>query len=103
MSASPRLSPGLVLAVAVGAISAAAVLFRLAEGVHPIAAALWRTGSVGLLLAPSLRGAGLGRMERRDALLTVLAGAFLALHFWSWLESLHHTTCLLYTSPSPRD
>ena len=36
-------------------------------------------------------------MERRDALLTVLAGAFLALHFWSWLESLHHTTVLRST------
>ena len=59
VSASPRLSPGLVLAVAVGAISAAAVLFRLAEGVHPIAAALWRTGSVGLLApAPPRRRAG---------------------------------------------
>jgi len=97
VSASPRLSPGLVLAVAVGAISAAAVLFRLADGVHPIAAALWRTGTVGLVLAPSLRGAGLGRMAPRDSGLTALAGAFLALHFWAWLESLHHTTVLRST------
>jgi drug/metabolite transporter (DMT)-like permease len=97
VAASPRLPPGLVLGVAVTAISAAAVLFRLAEGVHPIAAALWRTGSVGLLLAPSLRRGGLGGMQRRDGMLVALAGAFLALHFWSWLESLQHTTVLRST------
>ncbi|MEC7948814.1 MAG: DMT family transporter [Myxococcota bacterium] len=97
MADSPRLPPGLVLAVAVVAISSAAVLFRMAEGVHPIAAAFWRTGSVGLLLAPALRTGGLRSLQRRDGLLMALAGAFLALHFWAWLESLQHTTVLRST------
>lgn len=97
MADSPRIPPGLVLGIAVTAISAAAVLFRLAEGVHPIAAALWRTGTVGLLLAPTLRGGHAARMRPRDAALTMLAGAFLATHFWAWLESLQHTTVLRST------
>lgn len=97
MADSPRLPPALVLGVAVVAISSAAVLFRVAEGVHPIAAAFWRTGTVGLLLAPTLRTGGLSGLRRRDGLLMALAGAFLALHFWVWLESLQYTTVLRST------
>jgi drug/metabolite transporter (DMT)-like permease len=86
-----------VLAVAIAAVSSAAVLVRLGEGVHPIALALWRTGSVGLgLLAFSL-----GRREAlprgRDLAWTLTAGALLALHFWLWFASLQLTTVLRST------
>ncbi len=81
-----------VMAVAVVAVSAAAPLVRLADGVHPVAVGLWRTAGVGLLLLPAVRP-----MSRRDALWTGLAGVFLALHFWSWFASLGHTTVMRST------
>jgi len=81
-----------VLVVALTAVSAAAVLVRLAPDVHPIAAALWRTLAVGLLLAPGIR-----RVPRRDGLLILLAGACLAAHFWAWFASLHLTSVVRST------
>jgi drug/metabolite transporter (DMT)-like permease len=80
------------MAVAVVAVSWAAPLVRLADGVHPVAIGFWRTFGVFLLLAPSLR-----RIPRRDVLLTGLAGVFLALHFWAWFTSLSHTTVMRST------
>lgn len=98
MARRPPLPPTLVLAVAVTAVSAAAVLFRLAEGVHPVVAAFWRTATVAALLAPSLRRAEVRRaLGRRDLGLVALAGFFLALHFWAWFASLQHTTVLRST------
>ena len=89
--------PLLVLAVSVTAISAAAVLVRLAPGVHPIAAGFWRTAIVaGLLLPFAFRDRKVG-IGRKDLGLTLLAGALLALHFWSWFASLHMTTVLRST------
>ena len=82
----------LVMGVAVLAVSAAAPLVRLAEGVHPVSVGLWRTLGVGLLLLPAVRP-----VSRRDALWTLLAGTFLALHFWAWFASLAHTTVLRST------
>mgnify|MGYP001259112759 CR=1 FL=1 len=46
--------PAPVLALAVAAISTAAVLVRLAPDGSPVAAALWRPAAAGLLLAPAL-------------------------------------------------
>ncbi len=80
------------------AVSAAAVLFRLADGVHPVVAAFWRTATVGALLAPSLRRRAVRQsLGRRDIALVALAGLFLALHFWAWFASLRHTTVLRST------
>jgi drug/metabolite transporter (DMT)-like permease len=81
-----------VMGVAVLAVSAAAPMVRLAEGVHPVAVGFWRTAGVGLILLPAVRP-----ISRKDALWTVLAGAFLALHFWAWFASLAHTTVMRST------
>ncbi|MCB9781248.1 MAG: DMT family transporter [Alphaproteobacteria bacterium] len=81
-----------VLIVAVSAISAAAVLVRLVPDLPAPVVALWRCGMVALLLAPALK-----RPARRELLLTALAGLALALHFWTWFESLRHTTVLRST------
>lgn len=81
-----------VLVVALSAISSAAVLARLAEGVPPLAVAFWRTAAVALLLAPALR-----RVSTRDALLVLAAGVCLAGHFWSWFASLAHTSVMRST------
>ena len=88
-----------VLCVAVTAISAAAILVRLAEGVHPVGAAFWRTAAVSVLLAPTLLKALLshGQISKRDIGLGALAGLLLAFHFWAWFASLAHTTVLRST------
>lgn len=92
---APQGHPWIALAVAVTAISTAAVLVRLAPDVHPIAAAFWRTLAVGLILSPGLRR--LSRIRRSDLLLTVTAALVLGLHFWAWFESIHRTTVLRST------
>jgi len=74
------------------AISSAAILVKLATGVHPLVLGFWRTAGVALLLAPSIR-----RVSRRDGLLILVAGICLGGHFWSWFASLNHTTVLRST------
>ena len=85
-----------MLAVSVTAVSAAALFVRLAGEVHPVVAGLWRTGAVGLLLAPTLLRDRTGLDPRRLAWI-IFAGLLLALHFWTWFESLHRTTVLRST------
>lgn len=96
LSNRPPVPPALVLAVSVVAVSAAALLVRLADGVHPVVAGFWRTAAVGLLLAPSLPSVR-RKLRAGDLGLTLLAAFFLAGHFWAWFESLHHTTVLRST------
>ena len=85
----PRGHPWIALAVAVTAISTAAVLVRITPGVSAIATGLWRTLIVGILLSPGLiRAFRTGTTLRRsDLAWTILAGLVLALHFWAWFES----------------
>ena len=79
--------------VAVVAISFAGVLTRWAfeGGAEPLAVAFWRTFAGAVVLAPAaLRTPSpAGRRHHR---LTVIAGAFLGLHFALWLSSLELTT-----------
>ena len=75
------------------AVSAAAVLVRLADGVHPVTLAFWRTAIVAALLAPFARI----RLAPRDVGLTALAGLLLAAHFWAWFASLALTSVLRST------
>lgn len=81
-----------VLAVAVLAISAAAVIVRGLEGTDPLSIALWRTTLVGLILAPAIRP-----ISRGDALRIALAGLCLGAHFAAWFASLQLTTVLRST------
>ena len=91
----PALPPALVLLVAVLAMSWGGPLVRYATA-PALAVAAWRvTLSVGLIaMVLVLRdgGRGLRELETRDWLLALLAGAFLAAHFWSWIASLALTT-----------
>lgn len=81
-----------VLALAVTAVGSAGVLVRLAEGVHPLAVAFWRTCVVTVLFLPLVR-----RFTRRDLGLALAAGALLALHFWAWFASLATVSVLRST------
>jgi drug/metabolite transporter (DMT)-like permease len=91
-SAAPPLHVWPVLAVAVLAVSAAAVIVGGLDHTPPLAIALWRTTFVAVLLAPWVR-----RVERRDLLLIGLAGLCLAAHFVTWFASLQQTTVLRST------
>src|SRR5438045_1242965 len=91
----PALSPGLVLTIALLGISFAGPLVRLSNA-DPLAIAAWRLGlslfSVTILLAITGQWREWARAERGTLLLSMVAGIFLALHFWAWNASIHMTT-----------
>ena len=88
------MKPYLALFVGVLAVSFAAVFIRLAEA-PPLAIAAYRMAIAAALLLPftSLKTVrSLAQLSRRDLLLVVLSGMFLALHFWLWITSLSYTS-----------
>lgn len=94
---SARWLPFLVLAGAVCIVSTASILIRLAqgEGASSLTIATVRLALAALVLAPLawLRaGAEIRALKRPELGLCLLSGAFLAVHFWSWITSLEHTS-----------
>jgi drug/metabolite transporter (DMT)-like permease len=95
-SERPPLGDLLLLGVAVVAVSTSAPLIRGAEA-PTLAIAAWRNllslPVLGLfvLLRRDLRSAWRSRSER-DRRLSLLAGAFLAAHFATWIPSLSYTS-----------
>jgi drug/metabolite transporter (DMT)-like permease len=98
-----------VLAVGVAVVSTASILIRFAqaEGVASLSIAAARLGLAALVLLPfawaRARNEIVG-LARRDLALTLASGAMLAVHFWSWITSLEHTsvassTVLVTTNP----
>ena len=90
----------IVVVVAIVATSSAAILIRLAldENMPPLLIAGSRLAVASLALTPlALRGyrADLARLSRTEALLILLSGVCLALHFTAWVSSLQHTTVLV--------
>jgi drug/metabolite transporter (DMT)-like permease len=104
-----RSLPFLVLGVGVAVVSFAAILIRFAhaEGASSLTIAAVRLGLAAALLAPFAwlrHGAEILRLGKRELALCVLSGAFLALHFWTWITSLEYTsiassTALVTTNP----
>jgi drug/metabolite transporter (DMT)-like permease len=101
--------PYVVLAAGVAIVSTASILIRLAqaEGMGSLGIAAMRLGLAALILLPvawsGLR-AELPRLSAVDLRFTLLSGACLALHFWSWITSLAYTsvassTVLVTTNP----
>jgi drug/metabolite transporter (DMT)-like permease len=80
-----------LLAVGVVAASAGAILVRYAASAEPLAIAFWRCAAGAAVLAPfaapRLRARG-----RSAASSPLVAGAFLAAHFATWITSLGLTT-----------
>ena len=85
----------LVLAIGVAAVSCAAVLVRLADAPALVIAA-YRMGIAGLAMGAGClvlgRGHGRRPVHRARLLWMALSGGFLALHFGTWIGSLHHTS-----------
>ncbi|MDJ0802243.1 MAG: DMT family transporter [Desulfobacterales bacterium] len=92
--AGPPVPPLLVLSLGVVAISFGAIFVRLAEAPALVTAA-YRVGLASILLAPAAcwrSRTELAGIKRRDGVLALLAGFFLALHFATWIASLDYTS-----------
>lgn len=95
---SPRLSPSrahlvLVLAVAVLAVSTSSLLVRYAES-PPLTIALWRMVMAAVVhtVIWRRREHRAAPLPRRSLGLLALAGLALAVHFATWITSLHYTS-----------
>ncbi len=90
------LSPLLVLAIGILAVSTASVFIRFAQEQAPsLVIAAWRLSIASLVLAPialTRRRAELSSLSRREFGLALLSGGFLAIHFATWISSLSYTT-----------
>lgn len=109
MTASPARARGIglgLLVIGVAAVSTGAIFARLAEA-PPLAKATWRCGLATLVLALWAGPAGLRALARAPSqarALSMGAGAFLALHFATWIASLEYTsvaTSLLLVNTTP--
>lgn len=92
---APALPPGLVLLVAVLAMSWGGPLVRYATAPALVVAG-WRVGFsvlfIAVLLLARREVRTLLELRWREWLLAVSAGIFLAAHFWTWIASLSYTT-----------
>lgn len=83
-----------VLAIGVISVSFAAIFIRLAEA-PPLVIAAYRLCLASLVIVPmawARSGDELRRLSRQNIIMTVLSGAFLALHFGLWIASLSYTS-----------
>ena len=96
------------IGLGVATSSTAAIMIRLAQVSTPsMVIAAWRLTLATLILTPVVifsRRDELKRLSRRDMLMLILSGTFLAIHFATWISSLAYTTVaaavvLVSTSP----
>ncbi len=83
-----------ILGIGVVAASIAAILVRYANDAEPLAISFWRCALGAVALLPF----GIRRLRaipRRAAMVSGVAGVFLALHFATWITSLELTTIAL--------
>ncbi len=100
----PERRVAVLVPVAVGVVSFAAILIRLCTVPSAVIAAYRMTFASLILLPFFLRTAGPLKIGRRHLGLCALSGLFLAIHFLSWIESLKLTSVassvvLVTTSP----
>ncbi|MEO8384254.1 MAG: DMT family transporter [Betaproteobacteria bacterium] len=89
--------PYAVLGSAVLIVSSAAIMIRVAqaEGLSSIAIAAWRLAIAAALLWPiawAKNRSEILALRKRDWLLGIAAGLFLAMHFATWISSLAYTS-----------
>ena len=93
----PAFGPYLILALGVAVVSTASILIRYAqgEGVPSLVIAAVRLGVAAIVLTPIVALKCIREVsviDRRNVLLMLASGAFLAVHFWSWIASLKFTS-----------
>lgn len=79
------------LVVGVVAASFSPILIRYADDAEPLAISFWRCAAGAVLLLP-WAGRGLGSLSSRHKKLCAISGAFLAVHFATWITSLELTS-----------
>ena len=93
---SPRISPLLVLSIGILAVSTASIFSRYAQqDVPSMVIAAWRLSVATIILTPLVfiqKRDELSALKRRDLILALLSGFFLALHFATWITSLEYTS-----------
>ncbi len=97
-----------LLGLAVVAVSSAGIVLQEMREVPPLLRASWRMQGTSLVLLPGFiyqaRKHGIGAYTRRDAMIIMISGLFLAAHFGSWVWSLDHTSLvhsLLFVTAHP--
>lgn len=91
----PPFNPYIALVIGVMAVSTSAILVKLAGDAPAGIIAFYRLGIAAIFMLPLILTkyqAELKQIKRRDWLLTIISGAFLALHFILWFESLNYTS-----------
>lgn len=88
--------PMSMILVGILGISLSSIFVRYSLAPSPITAA-WRLCWTVILMTPLVLGKGeirreLMKVRKKDLLLSILSGLFLAAHFALWFESLYHTT-----------
>ena len=92
-----------LLAFGVLAASFSAILVRYAQGADPLAISFWRCAAGAAALMP-FASPRLRRMTPRALAASMVAGAFLAIHFATWITSLQLTSvasAVLLVTASP--
>jgi drug/metabolite transporter (DMT)-like permease len=92
---TPGWKPTAVLACSVLAVSSGAIFAKLAGDAPALVIAAYRVGLAFLVLAPFAwwkSGQELRSLSRRDVVLGVVSGLFLAAHFGTWITSLKYTS-----------
>ncbi|MBN1304139.1 MAG: DMT family transporter [Anaerolineales bacterium] len=104
----PRFLLPLALTIAILAVSTASIFIRFAQAEAPsLTIAAFRLTIASLALAPIAlfqHRAELQNLGKRDLIMTLFSGLFLAVHFAAWISSLEYTTVassvvLVSTSP----
>jgi drug/metabolite transporter (DMT)-like permease len=104
----PPFPPLLAIAAGLVAFSSSSIMTRYAQAFAPsLVIAAFRLSLASLVLVPWMLlryRPALRQLSRQHVLLGLLSGAFLALHFASWIKSLEYTTVasslvLVATSP----
>ena len=88
--------PMIMILVGILGISLSSIFVRYSTAPSPVTAA-WRLCWTVVLMTPVVLGkkeirAELFRVSRKNLILSILSGLFLAAHFALWFESLYHTT-----------
>lgn len=89
-------NPMIMIVIGIMGISLSAIFVKYSQAPSVVTAA-WRLLWTVALMSPVVWGGRERRREllgtdRKTVLLCALSGVFLALHFWSWFESLKHTS-----------
>jgi drug/metabolite transporter (DMT)-like permease len=107
-SKAPAFPPIIVLGFGILAASTASLFIRYAQrDVPSLVIAAYRLSLATLILSPFILARNrneLGHLKRRQIILMIMSGVFLAFHFATWITSLEYTTVassvvLVTTSP----